>query len=160
LGYDGGAWMELCEIVGFRRGWTEFFGILACYAAWGGLKPTFREGLLIGLIFKSQDVQETVRHWFLKMGVIVSTETSILNHLTQYNNAGYRNSLDWTGLISWPVRGLQFSGDETFLLKAGKWRDGFERTRLWAKGVDRTGAGSCPVVASVSLVPQLQRPDW
>jgi hypothetical protein len=32
-----------CEAAGFRRGWTELFRLLGGYAAWVGLKPTFRD---------------------------------------------------------------------------------------------------------------------
>ena len=34
-----------CDILGFLRGWTEFFFLLGYYAAWGGFKPTFRNYL-------------------------------------------------------------------------------------------------------------------
>ena len=39
--------ISLCVIVGFRSGWTKLFRLLGCYAAWGGLKPTFRDYLLV-----------------------------------------------------------------------------------------------------------------
>ena len=34
--------MLLGVILGFRRGWTEFVGLLGYHAAYGGMKPTFR----------------------------------------------------------------------------------------------------------------------
>jgi hypothetical protein len=37
----------LSEILGFRRGWTEFFHFLGYYAAWDGFKPTFRDYLSV-----------------------------------------------------------------------------------------------------------------
>ena len=37
----------LCDIVRFRRGWTELFRFMGYYAEWGGLKPTFRDHLSV-----------------------------------------------------------------------------------------------------------------
>lgn len=33
--------------LGFLRGWNGLFYLLGCYAAWGGLIPTFRDDLLV-----------------------------------------------------------------------------------------------------------------
>jgi hypothetical protein len=60
-------------LVGFGRGWTEYFRLLSCYAAWGDLKP----------IIKGQACWTA---WPLKMGPIGSSETSVSEHLAPRNN--------------------------------------------------------------------------
>ena len=66
------------EIVGFCRGWTEFFRVLCYYSAWGGLKPTFRDYLSVPswrvneplkmerLIVSKRRFQTTSRHLISK----------------------------------------------------------------------------------------------
>jgi hypothetical protein len=39
--------MSFFVMLGFCRGWTEFFRLLGYYAEWGGLKQTFRDYLSV-----------------------------------------------------------------------------------------------------------------
>ena len=62
-----------CEVVGFRRGWTEFFRLLGYHAAWDGLKPTFRDYLSVQFSNVKMSKKDIL--------------TSVLNHLTPRNNS-------------------------------------------------------------------------
>jgi hypothetical protein len=63
----------------------EFFHLPSFYSAWGGLITTFRGYLLLPSSWVKLSKKKQPASPF-KMGLIGSTETSVLNHLTPRNN--------------------------------------------------------------------------